>query len=133
VVADEQLGIPIEDSMIEVARRMECKDLEQVALVAAVGRQTGGNTAEVLDQVTKVVRERFELRRLVKALTAQGRMSNWVLSMLPPSLVVVITIINPGYMDPLLQTGLGRVMLLVGALMIITGSLIIRKIVNIRV
>jgi tight adherence protein B len=133
VIADEQLGIPLEDSLMEVARRMDSKDLEQVALVAAVGRQTGGNTAEVLDQVTKVVRERFELRRLVKALTAQGRLSNWVLSLLPLALLVVITVINPGYMDPLLDTGTGRALLFLAGLMILSGSLIIRKIVNIKV
>jgi tight adherence protein B len=133
VIADEQLGVPLEDSLMEIARRMDSKDLEQVALVAAVGRQTGGNTAEVLDQVTKVVRERFELRRLVKALTAQGRLSNWVLSLLPLALLIVITLINPGYMDPLLHTGVGRLLLFVAALMILAGSLLIRKIVNIKV
>ena len=133
VVADEQLGVPLEDSLMEVARRMDSKDLEQVALVAAVGRQTGGNTAEVLDQVTRVVRERFELRRLVRALTAQGRMSNWVLSLLPVALVIVISLINPGYMDPLLDTGTGRALLFLAGLMILTGSMLIRRIVNIKV
>jgi tight adherence protein B len=133
VVADEQLGVPLEDSLMEVARRMDSKDLEQVALVAAVGRQTGGNQAEVLDQVTRVVRERFELRRLVAALTAQGRLSNWVLSLLPLALLIIISIVNPGYMDPLLDAGTGRAMLFLAGLMILAGSLIIRKIVNIRV
>ena len=62
---------------------MDSKDLEQVALVAALQRETGGNTAEVLDRVTETVRERMALRRMVNTLTAQGRMSRWVLTALP--------------------------------------------------
>src|SRR5205085_8006376 len=65
-VADEQLGVPVEDTLVTIARRMESGDLEQVALVASLQRQTGGNTAEVLDTVVDTIRERFELRRMVQ-------------------------------------------------------------------
>ena len=80
---------------------MENSDLEQVALVAALQRETGGNTAEVLDRVSDTIRERFELRRMVKTLTTQGRMSRWVVSFLPVGLLALITLINPNYMAPL--------------------------------
>ncbi len=62
VVGDEQLGVPIDQALHVVVERMESRELEQVALVAALQRETGGNTAEVLDRVTATIRERFELR-----------------------------------------------------------------------
>src|SRR5205814_5904126 len=83
VIADEQLGVSLEDALHVVVERMDNRDLEQVALVAAVQRSSGGNTAEVLDRVVETIRERFELRRMVRTLTAQGRMSRWVVSALP--------------------------------------------------
>src|SRR5207245_7255857 len=82
-VADEQLGVPVEDALLRVAQRMASEDLEQIALVASLQRQTGGNTAEVLDAAVASIRERFQLRRLVRALTAQGRLARWVLIALP--------------------------------------------------
>jgi len=133
VVADEQLGVPLEDSLHEVGRRMDNRDLDQVALVAMLGRETGGNTAEVLDRVAETVRERFELRRLVRVLTAQGRMSRWVVSALPIGLVVFITIINPEYMQPLYDRTVGRALLVGAAVLMVAGSLLIKRIVNIKV
>jgi len=116
-----------------VARRMQSRDLEQVALVAALQRETGGNTAEVLDRVAETVRGRFELRRLVRTLTTQGRMSRWVLSLLPVGLLFVMSALNPGYVAPLFTNPVGRVLLVLGAVMIVTGSLVIKRIVNIKV
>jgi tight adherence protein B len=133
VIADEQLGVPLQDALDEVARRMDNRDLEQVSLVAALQRETGGNTAEVLDRVTDTIRERFELRRLVKTLTAQGRMSRWVVSALPVLLLSVITLINPGYMEPLYTESVGRAILVGAGLMVVFGSLVIGRIVNIKV
>ena len=133
VVADEQLGIPLEDSIGSVVRRMDNLDLDQVALVAALQRQTGGSAAEVLDRVTDTVRERAELRRLISSLTAQGRLSRWILSFLPVFLLVAIGLINPGYISPLFTEALGRMMLILAGVMIVIGSLVIRKIVDIKV
>jgi tight adherence protein B len=133
VVADEQLGVPLDKSLSVVARRMANRDLEQVALVATLQRDTGGNTAEVLDRVADTVRARGELRRLVKTLTAQGRMSRWVVTLLPVGLFLIITLINPNYMRPLFTHTSGRVLLALSALMIVAGSLVIRRIVNFKV
>jgi tight adherence protein B len=133
VIADEQLGVPLQDALDEVARRMDNRDLEQVSLVAGLQRETGGNTAEVLDRVTDTIRERFELRRLVKTLTAQGRMSRWVVSALPVLLLSAITLINPGYMEPLYTESVGRALLVGAGLMVVFGSIVIGRIVNIKV
>ena len=83
VVADEQLGVPIQDSLGVVAERMASRDLEQLALVAQLQREAGGDAAEVIDRVAETVRERFDLKRLIETLTMQGRMSRWIVSALP--------------------------------------------------
>jgi tight adherence protein B len=133
VLADEQLGVSLEDALEVVAVRMDSRDVKQVALVAALQHDTGGNTAEVLDRVAETVRERFELRRLVRTLTAQGRMSRWVLTSLPIFLLVVITLLNPNYVSPLFSHGTGRFLLVAAAVMVAGGSLVIRRIINIKV
>jgi tight adherence protein B len=133
VIADEQLGVPLEDALHVVVERMESRELEQVALVAAVQRNSGGNTAEVLDRVTETIRERFELRRTVRTLTAQGRLSRWVVSLLPLFLLLVITLLNPGYMHTLYSSSAGKIALVFAAAMVISGSLVIKRIVNIKV
>jgi tight adherence protein B len=133
VVADEQLGVPIDEALHVVVERMESAELEQVALVAALQRETGGNTAEVLDRVTDTIRERFELRRTVQTLTAQGRMSRWVLTALPLFLLLAITLINPGYMNVMYDSVVGRVLLVLAGISVVCGSLVIKRIVNIKV
>jgi tight adherence protein B len=133
VVADEQLGVPIDDALHVVVERMQSRELEQVALVAALQRETGGNTAEVLDQVTDTIRERFELRRTVQTLTAQGRMSRWVLTFLPLFLLLAITLINPGYMNVMYHSVTGRVLLVLAGISVVSGSFVIKRIVNIKV
>ena len=129
----ERRNLPLDHSLEVVARRMDNRDLDQVALVATLQRDTGGNTAEVLDRVTDTVRARFELRRLVKTLTAQGRMSRWVVSLLPLGLFTVITLMNPGYLRPLYTHTSGRILLVISVIMIVSGSLVIRRIVNFKV
>jgi tight adherence protein B len=133
VVADEQLGVPLEDALSVVARRMKSRDVEQVALVSSLQRETGSNSAEVLDRVIENIRERAGLRRLVRSLTAQGRLSRWVVTFLPVGLLLAISAINPTYMKPLFTHTSGRVVLAIGTIMIVSGSLLIKKIVDIKV
>jgi tight adherence protein B len=133
VIADERLGVPLDVAMASAVRRMDSKDLEQIALVAVLQRETGGNTAEVLDRVTEAVRERLALRRMVASLTAQGRMSRWVLTGIPIFLLVMLTLINPTYMNALYTTTVGRILLALCAVMITAGSLVIKRIVDIKV
>jgi tight adherence protein B len=133
VVGDEQLGIPLEDALSTVGRRMKNRDIEQVALVSSLQRETGGNAAEVLDRVIENIRERQGLRRLVRTLTAQGRLSRWIVSALPVGLLLLISAINPTYMRPLFTHTSGKVILAVGAILIVAGSLVIKRIVEIKI
>jgi tight adherence protein B len=133
VVADERLGTPLDAALGVVVERMESRDLEQVALVASLQRETGGNTAEVLERVIETVRERVALQRNVQTLTAQGRMSRWVLTAIPIVLLAAISLINPAYISPLYHSTLGHVLLAVAATMVFAGSMVIKNIVNIKV
>jgi tight adherence protein B len=133
VVADEKLGVPLDESISVVARRMQNRDLEQVMLVAALQRETGGNTAEVLDRVADTVRERADLRRLVNTLTAQGRMSRWIVTALPVVLALAISVLNPDYLKPLFNTGAGHLALIASVILLVAGSMAIKKIVTIEV
>jgi tight adherence protein B len=133
VVADEQFGIPLEDALDRVAIRMANREFEQVSVVAGLQREAGGNVAEVLDRVADAVRERIELRALVRSLTAQGRLSRWLLTLLPPALAGIIALLDPGYLSPLFHKTAGQAILIVAGIMIIIGSLTIKKIVEIEV
>jgi tight adherence protein B len=133
VVADEQLGVPMEDSLREVGKRMENIDLEQVALLAELQRDAGGSMAEVLETVIESIRSRFDLQRLVKTLTAQGRMARWLLTLLPVFLAAIITFLNPGYMRPLFLSSGGRIAIVLATAMVVAGSLAIKRIVDIKV
>jgi tight adherence protein B len=133
VVADEQLGIPLEQSLNVVAERMASRDLEQVALVAQLQREAGGNAAEVIDRVAETIRERHELRRLVNTLTAQGRMSRWIVSAIPLVIILLLQLINPRYLHPLVSSLAGKIVLVVATALVVGGSLVIKKIVDIKV
>ncbi|MGE5273342.1 MAG: type II secretion system F family protein [Verrucomicrobiota bacterium] len=131
-VSDEQLGVPVEDALMRVAQRMDSSDLEQIALVASLQREAGGNTAEVLDVVVESIRERFKLRRLVKALTAQGRLARWILIALPLVVAGWIGLVNPHYLGPLLHTAGGQALLVLAVVMVTTGSFVIKRITSIE-
>lgn len=133
VVADEALGVPLDEALRVVEHRMRSRDVMQIALIAQIQREAGGNIAEVLDRITESLRQRGELRRMVKALTAQGRLSRWVVTALPLALLLVISIMNPKYVDPLYTTTLGLVLLGIAGVIMAAGSVVIGKIVNFEV
>jgi tight adherence protein B len=132
-VADEQLGIPLEDALGAVATRMASREFEQVAIVAALQRDSGGNSAEVLDRVGESVREKIQLRQLIASLTAQGRLARWVLTLLPPAFGLLISVLSPGFLSPLLDRTLGRLIIVAACISVVIGSLLIKRIVEIEV
>lgn len=133
VVADEQLGAPLENALHSVAVRMAAPDIEQVSLVAELHRQTGGNMAEVLDRVAESLRARAELRRELLTLTAQARGSRWIVTAMPPALLIIIDLLNPSYVAPLFSTSTGHILLIVATGSIIAGSAVMSRIIRIEV
>ncbi len=133
VLQDEQLGVPLDDALMVMARRMQSYDAEQLALVMRLQREAGGNTAEVLDRVAEVIRGRMELRRLVNVLTAQARISRWILTGLPIFVLVALIFTGGDYLDPMLTSLLGRIALVIGAIMMLIGSFWIKRIARLDV
>lgn len=132
VLADEQLGVPLDSALEPMARRMGSEEVKQVALVAALHERTGGNMAAVLDLVAAGVRDRLELRRELRSLTAQARLSRWVVTALPPILLLFISLIDSSYLRPLFHTSAGVLLLFVALAMVVTGSVVMRAIVDVE-
>ena len=128
VLQDEQLGVPIDDALMVMARRMQSYDAEQLALVMRLQREAGGNTAEVLDRVAEVIRGRMELRRLVDVLTAQAKISRWILTALPIGVLLMLMLSGGDYLDPMLNSLVGKIALVVGAILVLIGSFWIKQI-----
>jgi tight adherence protein B len=128
VLQDEQLGVPLDDALMVMARRMQSYDAEQIGLVMKLQREAGGNTAEVLDRVAEVIRGRMELRRLVDVLTAQARISRWILTGLPIFVLLALAFTGGDYLDPMTSTLVGKIALVVGAVMVLIGSFWIKQI-----
>jgi tight adherence protein B len=133
VQQDDQLGVVLEDALRRLGSRMANRDIEQVALLAELQRTSGGNSAEVLDTVVGTIRERADIRRLVRTLTAQGRMARWILTALPIFLTAFLWVIHPEVMRPFFTSPGGQIALVVAGLMVAAGSSFIQKIVDIEV
>jgi tight adherence protein B len=133
VVADEQLGRPLEEAMQPMAIRMDCSDIGQVALVASLQRRTGGNMAEVLERVADSARERADLRHELHSLTAQARLSRYIVTALPPAITGLIAVINPNYIRPLFDTTVGVTLLFVAGGLLFAASLVMRAITDVKV
>ena len=133
VLQDDQLGVLPEDAIRRLARRMANRDIEQVALLAELQRTSGGNSAEILDTVVATIRERADIRRLVRTLTAQGRMARWILTGLPVFVAGVLWFAHPDVMKEFFTSGIGQMLLVVAAAMVAAGSLLIQRIVDIDV
>jgi tight adherence protein B len=132
-ITDERLGIPLEEAIRKVSVRMASRDLEQVAMLAELLRTTGGNAAEVLDVIVLTVRERHDIRRLVRTLTTQGRMARWILTALPIATGLAFWALQPDIVGPMWRSSIGQLFLLIAAIMVATGSFVIQKIIEIEI
>jgi tight adherence protein B len=131
---DEQnYGLELRTAMDNLIRRVPLQDLRIVVTAILIQKESGGNLAEVLDKASYVIRERFRLRRQVRVHTAQGRLTGWILSLLPLVLGVALYFVNPQTMSILWKRPIGVKLLYASAAMTVTGGLIIRKIVNMEV
>ncbi|MFV2067484.1 MAG: type II secretion system F family protein [Pirellulales bacterium] len=133
VFEEQNLGVQLEDALDSLTNRIPNLDLKFFATAIVLQRQTGGDLAEILDKISRLIRERFALFGQVQALTGEGRLSGVVLLALPPVLFVVVWRLNPDYVMPLFTDPLGQKMLAGGVILQLLGALCIRKIVNIKV
>jgi tight adherence protein B len=132
VETETRLGRSTDDALQAMAERLASRNFEFVVLAVNIQRQVGGSLAEILDMVADTVREREQFSRKVRALTAMGRASAYVLVAMPFFIGLALSAINYTYIKPLFNTGPGHIMLIVGLTLIGIGTLILRKMVNFR-
>ena len=133
VFEEQNLGIPVEESLQGLTERIPNLDLKFFATAIILQRQTGGDLAEILDKIGSLIRERFKIWGQIQALTGEGRLSGIVLMALPVLLFVAVYQLNPEYVMVLFTDPLGKKMLAGGIVMQVMGALVIRKIVDIKV
>lgn len=129
---EQRFGLPFEEALLGLGDRVEVVDVRIFLTAILVQREVGGNLSEILETISETMRARFNLKRQVRVYTAQGRLSGYTLAALPILVGLVISAINPGYMQTLFIETVGRVMLVGAATMQLIGFLWIRKIVDIR-
>jgi len=131
---DEQnFGLEMRESMLNLGTRVPIHDIHIIVSAVLIQRESGGNLAEILEKVAYIIRERFRLKRQVRVYTAQGRLTGWILSLLPVVLGTCLYLVNPEHMSILWEKPVGLKLIYAAAAMTIIGGLIIRKIVNIRI
>lgn len=143
VVQEVRLGLGLEQALTNMYRRVPSEDLDLVITAVNIQREVGGNLAEVLDTISYTIRERVRIKGEIKTLTAQGRISGWIISLLPVGLALVLYAINPDYVSQLwVKDGpwifepvfpCGWLVIGVGVILIGIGAMAIRKIVDIEV
>ena len=133
VVAEIRLGRPAEDALESLAERVGSADFKWAVLAVNIQREVGGNLAEILDTVADTLRERAMLRRQIKVLTAEGRLSAWVLSLLPFAIALYMYAVNPSYIGVLFESVYGIIMVIVALVLLALGILWMKKIVDIDV
>lgn len=140
VVREVNLGLPFEQALNNLVRRVRSDDLELMTTAINIQHQVGGNLAEILDSIAFTIRERVRIKGEIRTLTAQGRMSGYVVGFLPIGLLAIISAIAPQFVGPMFEKPpeafglpLGVCLLAMGGIMMGIGFLFIRRIVNIEV
>ncbi len=140
VIREVNLGLPFDQALENMVRRVRSDDLELMATAISIQHQVGGNLAEILDSIAFTIRERVRIKGEIRTLTAQQRLSGYVVGFLPIALAGFLFIAAPGFMEPMFQKppevlGLpgGVIILVFGGFMMFIGFMFIRKIVDIEV
>jgi tight adherence protein B len=130
VSRQQNFGLPLRDALNQLLDRVPSQDLRVVATGMLVQKDTGGNLAEVLDRIGAVIRDRLRIQGEIRTHTAQGRLTGWILCLLPVVMLGLINMVNPGYSAPMFKDPTGQMILCVGVVLLIIGGLIIRQIIR---
>jgi tight adherence protein B len=124
--------MPLPDALKSFARRIPLLDGRFFVTAVLIQRESGGNLSEVLDNLASVIRDRFRVKRQIRVISAHGRISGWVLVAVPPTLAAVLFFLNPEHLRTLINDPLGTQLIMAGISLQITGTLIIRKLIQIE-
>jgi tight adherence protein B len=132
-LAEINFGASVPDALKNLAGRVDCADLQFFVIAILIQRETGGNLAEIAENIANLIRKRFELQDRVRALAAEGKLSAIILFALPFFLALAISVLNPKYLGVLFTDPIGRGMAGVAAVIMVIGALVIKKMIHIRV
>jgi tight adherence protein B len=130
---EQKFGMPVRDALINLTERMPLVDVKFFVTAVMLQRETGGNLAEILDNLSYVIRERFKIQRQVRVYTAQGRLTMALLMAMPPIIVTIMLLLNPSFIRPLFADPIGHTLLVAGIILQTIGYFVIRKIIRIQV
>ena len=130
---EQKFGMPVRDALMNLTDRVPLVDVKFFVTAVMLQRETGGNLAEILDNLSYVIRERFKIQRQVRVYTAQGRLTMALLMGMPPIIVVVMLVLNPAFIHPLFADPIGHTLLVAGIALQTVGYFVIRKIIRIQV
>ena len=130
---EQKYGMPVRDALLNLTERMPLVDVKFFVTAVMLQRETGGNLAEILDNLSYMIRERFKILRQVRVYTAQGRLTMMLLMGLPPTIVITMLILNPSFIRPLFDDPIGHVLLAAGITLQTIGYFVIRRIIRIQV
>ncbi len=126
-------GVSYEDALKNLGKKVDSSDLKYFIIAVIIQRQSGGNLAEILENISRLIRERFKLRGHIQTLSAEARISAYILIALPFIMVALLMYINPGYLTPLVRDPIGNVMLGVAGALMVVGIVSMRRLVQIKV
>ena len=130
---EQKFGMPVRDALMNLTERVPLVDVKFFVTAVMLQRETGGNLAEILDNLSYVIRERFKIQRQVRVYTAQGRLTMALLMGMPPIIIVVMMVLNPSFIRPLFSDPIGHTLLVAGITLQTIGYFVIRKIIRIQV
>jgi tight adherence protein B len=130
---EQNFGLPMREAMLNLAKRVPIADVQFLVTAILVQKETGGNLVEILDKTASVLRDRMRLQGQLRIYTAQGKLTGWILSILPFVIFGIISIINPRYAHILLDDPLGQKLIIAGLVLMAIGAWVIRKVIDIKV
>jgi tight adherence protein B len=130
---EQKFGMPVRDALMNLTERVPLVDVKFFVTAVMLQRETGGNLAEILDNLSYVIRERFKIQRQVKVHTAQGRLTMALLMGMPPAVVAILSIFSPEFVRPLFYDPIGHALLVASITLQTLGYFVIRKIIKIQV
>ncbi len=130
VSRQQSLGLPLRDALLQLLHRVPSADLRMLVTAIMVQKDTGGNLAEILDRTAFVIRERFRIQGEIRIHTAQGRLTGWILTLLPVAMMLLLNLVNPGYSRILFDNPSGRRLIYLSIGLLASGATIIHRIVN---
>jgi len=130
---EQKFGLPVRDALLNFTERVPLVDVKFFVTAVMLQRETGGNLAEILDNLSYMIRERFKIMRQVRVHTAQGRLTMMLLMGLPPIIVVSMQVLNPSFIHPLFADPIGHILVVAGITLQTIGYFVIRKVIQIQV